>query len=120
METIKEVILCKYGELILKGTNRSTFEAQLLREVKRRAKMFGQYDVHANQSTVYVEPLDDASADPGAVDGLYRQLGKVFGFVALCRAAVAEKTVESILETAKAWLPDKLADKKNFKCESRR
>ena len=120
MEIIKEVILCKYGELILKGTNRSTFEAQLLREVKRRAKMFGQYDVHANQSTVYVEPLDDASADPGAVEGLYRQLGKVFGFVALCRAAVAEKTLESILETAKAWLPDKLADKKTFKCESKR
>ena len=41
---ITEVILCKYGELILKGTNRSTFEAQLLREVRRRAAFFGRFD----------------------------------------------------------------------------
>ena len=40
MEHIKEIILCKYGEVILKGANRSTFEAQLLRDVKRRAALF--------------------------------------------------------------------------------
>ena len=30
---IKEVILCKYGEIILKGANKSTFESILLKEV---------------------------------------------------------------------------------------
>ncbi len=28
-ERIKEVILCKYGEIVLKGINRKVFEAQL-------------------------------------------------------------------------------------------
>ena len=120
MENIKEVILCKYGELILKGTNRSTFEAQLLREVRRRARMIGQYEVYANQSTVYVEPADDASSEEDAIDALYRQLSKVFGFVALCRAAVCEKSMDAILETARTYLPAKLASAKTFKCESRR
>ena len=55
MNSIREIILCKYGEVILKGANRSSFEAQLLRDVKRRAAMFGNYDVRAVQSTVYVE-----------------------------------------------------------------
>ena len=115
---ITEVILCKYGEIILKGTNRSTFEAQLLKEVRRRAALFGHFDVHSNQSTVYVEPQDEASAE--AIDPLYEQLKKVFGFVALCKAAACEKSLDAIIETAKAYLPDKLADKKTFKCEAKR
>ena len=81
-EKIKEIILCKYGEIILKGTNRSTFEAQLLREVKRRAKLVGNYEVSYNQSTVYVEPADEEAEEN--LDVLYDQLGKVFGFVAIC------------------------------------
>ena len=55
---MKEVILCKYGEIILKGANKSTFESILLKEVKRRAKAIGNYSVRYMQSTVYVEPLD--------------------------------------------------------------
>ena len=31
---IKEVILCKYGEVILKGANRSDFEAKMLKQVR--------------------------------------------------------------------------------------
>ena len=30
MENIKEVILCKYGEVVLKGANRSDFEKKML------------------------------------------------------------------------------------------
>ena len=118
MEHIKEIILCKYGEVILKGANRSTFEAQLLRDVKRRAALFGHYDIRARQSTVYVEPLDEDAEE--AVDGVYGQLKKVFGFVALCKAAVCEKDMDAILSAAKAYLPDKLAGFSTFKCESRR
>ena len=118
MEKIKEIILCKYGEVILKGANRSTFENQMLRDVRRRAARFGRYDVHARQSTVYVEPLDEeAEENVGAV---YEQLKKVFGFVALCRAAVCEKDMDKILGTAKAYLPEKMAEVRTFKCESRR
>ena len=115
---MKEVILCKYGEIILKGTNRGQFESQLIREVKRRANLVGNYSVRYNQSTVYVEPSDDDAV--ANIDVLYEQLGKVFGFAGLCRAAVAEKTVESITAVAKEYIPDKLRGLKTFKCESKR
>ncbi len=118
MERIKEIILCKYGEVILKGANRSAFEAQLLRDVRRRAALSGQFDVRARQSTVYVEPLDEAAEE--AVDEVYERLKKVFGFVALCKAAVCEKDMDAILNTARAYLPEKLAGVSTFKCESRR
>ena len=118
MEKIKELILGKYGEIILKGTNRGSFETQLLRDVKRRAAMIGNYAVTYNQSTVYVEPLDeDAEYN---IDTMYAQMGKVFGFAGICKAAVCEKTLDSILETAKAYLPEKLARVKTFKCEAKR
>ena len=118
MERIKEIILCKYGEVILKGANRSAFEAQLLRDVRRRAALSGQFDVRARQSTVYVEPLDEAAEE--AVDEVYERLKKVFGFVALCKAAVCEKDMDAILNTSRSYLPEKLAGVSTFKCESRR
>ncbi len=114
----KEVILCKYGELVLKGTNRRTFESQLFREVKRRAALIGHYNVRANQSTVYVEPLDAAAEE--ALDQTYEQMGKVFGFAGLCRAAVCEKTLESILETARTYLPERMKSYRTFKCDAKR
>ena len=62
-EKIKEVILCKYGEVILKGANRSEFEAKMIKELKRRAKRFGNFKIHYAQSTVFCEPLDEDSAE---------------------------------------------------------
>ena len=38
----KEVILCKFGEIVLKGANRSGFESMLTRELRRRAAHFGE------------------------------------------------------------------------------
>ena len=118
MDKIKEIILGKYGEIILKGTNRGTFEAQLIRDVKRRAALIGNYSVTYNQSTVYIEPKDeDAEYN---IDTMYAQVGKVFGFSAICKAAVCEKTLESIIETAQAYLPEKLSHVKTFKCDAKR
>ena len=115
---MNEVILCKYGELILKGTNRNTFENQLLREVKRRAAFFGKYTVRSQQSTVYIEPQNEEAEDE--LGNLYDQIGKVFGFTGICRAAVAEKNLEDILRVAREYLPEKLEKYRTFKCEAKR
>ena len=56
---MKEVILCKYGEIVLKGNNRNQFESLLLKELKRRASDLGRFDIRYMQSTVYIEPADD-------------------------------------------------------------
>ena len=115
---MKEVILCKYGEIILKGANKSTFESMLLREVKRRAKAIGNYSVRYMQSTVYVEPLDEDAED--AIGDMYEQIRHVFGFAGISRAAVCEKDMDVIKKTAVEYLADKLPYGSTFKGEARR
>ena len=55
---MKEIILCKFGEIALKGLNKSNFESVLVKNVKRRLKRMGDFDYHRAQSTLYVYPLD--------------------------------------------------------------
>ena len=113
---MKEVILCKYGEIILKGANKSSFESILLREVRRRAAHVGHFDVSYAQSTVCIEPLSEAED----VDEMFRQAKRVFGFVGVTRAAVAEKTVEDICRVAVEYLPPMLAGKTRLRVEAKR
>ncbi len=113
---IKEILLCKYGEIVLKGANRKYFEDMLCREMKKRAKAYGDFDIYRAQSTIYIEPLDD-SAD---VDGMFYAASKVFGIVAISRAAVCEKSMQDISRVTAEYIPDFLEGKKTFKVEARR
>ena len=113
---MKEVILCKYGEIILKGANKSQFESLLLREVRRRAAHVGQFEVTYAQSTVCIAPLTDMED----MEEMFRQAKHVFGFVGITRAAVAEKTVEDICRVAAEYLPPYLAGARKLRVEAKR
>ena len=64
---MNDMILLKQGEIVLKGQNRRTFEARLIRNVKNRLKPFGDFKIYAVQSTVYVEPQGESDMD-GALE----------------------------------------------------
>ncbi len=113
---IQEVILCKYGEIVLKGANRQNFESSLIKELRRRASPYGIFKISCKQSTIYVVPQEDGCD----MDGMYEEARRVFGIIAVNRAAVCEKTMESIVETVKAYLPEKLTGKRTFKVDARR
>ena len=113
---IQEVILCKFGEVVLKGANRQTFESPLIKELRRRASPHGSFKIYFKQSTVYVEPLDDTCD----MDGMYEAAKKVFGIVGVNRAAVCEKNMDSIMALAREYLPEKLAGKRTFKVDAKR
>ena len=115
---MKEVILCKYGEVVLKGANRSEFEAKMLKELRRRAKHVGNYNIFYSQSTVFIEPLDDDSIDK--IDEMTEQAKHVFGFVGVTRAAACKKDMDDILKTVTEYIPDKLAGCKTFKADAKR
>ena len=112
----KEILLCKYGEIVLKGANRKYFEDMLCREMKKRAKNYGKFDIYRAQSTIYIEPVDD-DAD---IDGMFIAASKVFGIAAISRAAVCEKNMEDISRVAAEYIPAFLKDKKTFKVEAKR
>ena len=113
---MREILLCKYGEIVLKGANRKYFEDMLCREMKKRAAAYGDFDVYRAQSTIYIEPKDEL-AD---MDGMFASAAKVFGVVAIARAAVCEKSMEDISRVAAAYIPAFLEGKKTFKVEAKR
>ena len=113
---MNEILLCKYGELTLKGLNRGYFEKLLRRELQKRLKLAGNFSVSLMQSTIYVEPQDE-DAD---IDEALRLCRKVFGITAVARAAVAEKDIASIKAVAKAYIPAYLKGHASFKADARR
>ena len=98
---MKEILLCKYGEILLKGANKKYFEDVLMRELRKRAKHYGNFDITRAQSTIYIEPKNE-EAD---IDGMFEAARKVFGIVAIARAAVCEKNMDDISRVAAAYIP---------------
>ena len=101
---IDEVILCKYGEIVLKGQNRRNFESMLVKELRRRASPYGKFKIYYKQSTIYVEP----QCEECDMDGMYEAAKRVFGIVGVNRAKACVKNIEDILKTAGEYLPRKL------------
>jgi thiamine biosynthesis protein ThiI len=113
-----EVILCKYGEIALKGHNKRTFEEILVRNIKRA--LFGtggagEFRIERMQSTVYIEPTGDA--DLNAAVG---KLGKVFGLGAIQKCGVFPKDFAVISDAGVKYLESALKYVKTFKVEAKR
>ncbi len=113
---MKEIILIKNGEIALKGLNRNLFEDALMKHLRQRLKPLGGVQIRKAQSTMVIEPTDDAFDFEEAVD----RVSKVFGVSAFSRACVAEKTVEDIKAKAGEYLADQLRGAKTFKVECKR
>ena len=92
-----EMILCKLGEVVLKGLNRRSFEDKLMANVNRRVAKCGNFRIYAKQSTIYVEPKDENCDIEAAFEGCK----KVFGIIAVSKALPCEKDVQKIIGAAK-------------------
>ena len=113
---MNEVLLCKYGEIVLKGANRAYFEDTLCKELRKRAKKCGNFEVLRAQSTVYIEPLDDFCD----MDAMLVEAQKVFGIVAIARAYVCEKSMEAISSAAREFIAPAIRKYRTFKVEAKR
>ena len=113
---MKEVLLCKYGEIVLKGANRMYFEDTLCKELRKRAKKCGNFEVLRAQSTVYIEPQDDFCD----MDAMLCEAQKVFGIVAIARAYVCEKSLEAISQAARELIAPEIRNYRTFKVEAKR
>lgn len=115
-KSMKEIILLKLGEIVLKGLNRKNFEDKLLRCVRRRLAKVGTFQVRSAQSTIYVEPqYDDIDMDEAA-----ECVSRIFGVAAYARACVAEKDLEKMKAAAAEYLADTLEGCRTFKVEAKR
>lgn len=113
---MNDMILCKLGEIVLKGLNRKSFELKLMGNMRRRLARFGKFRVYCLQSTVYVE-AEEESAD---VDGAFEALRQVFGIIKLSRAAACAKDPDAIAALAVERLREDMLRAESFKVESKR
>lgn len=113
---MKEIVLVKFGEIVLKGLNKKSFEDLLTKNIKRRLKSLGQFKLTSAQSTTYITPLDE-DIDLGEV---VDRVSKIFGIAALCRACVCEKNFDDICEKSYEYLDDVLSCAKTFKVNAKR
>ena len=113
---MKEIMLLKQGEMVLKGLNRRGFEEKMMGNAKRRLKKYGAFKVYTRQSATYVEPQDEGCDFEGA----WQAMGKLFGVAGLCRARACAKDKDAIVACAKEYLGDWLRAAKSFKVESKR
>ena len=113
---MKEIILCKYGEIALKGLNKSTFESMMMKSIRRRLKKFGEMKITKAQSTVYIEPLSEEID----VDEVVERLSKIFGIIKLCRSCVLEKSMDAILGDSIGYLREQLESARTFKVDAKR
>ncbi|MEG1782051.1 MAG: tRNA uracil 4-sulfurtransferase ThiI [Oscillospiraceae bacterium] len=113
---MNRLIICYLGEIALKGLNKSTFEIQLMKTIRRRIKPLGDFKVYKAQSTLYIEALQEG-AD---IDGAYEKVKKIFGIAAVSMAVVVEKDFDVIAKTAPIYLEKELKNVETFKVVSRR
>ena len=110
---MKEIILIKYGEIILKGLNRHIFEDKLVGNIKKAVG--DSAHVYKSLATIYAEPREGAD-----IDELIAKIRNVFGIVSIARAAVCEKELSDICAAAAEYLKDELSLVKTFKVETKR
>ena len=111
-----EMILCKLGEVVLKGLNRRSFEDKLMSNVNRRVSKCGNFRVYSKQSTIYVEPKDDECD----IEAAFESCKKIFGIIAVSKALPCEKDIQKIISAAKNYLACEMRAAKSFKVESKR
>ena len=113
---MKEIMLIKLGEIVLKGLNRKNFEDRLIKNIRQKILPMGNFELRNMQSTIYLIPADE-NVD---FDELDKKIKTVFGISRYSRAAQCEKTLRDIQETAVKYLGEKFSQIKTFKVESKR
>ena len=110
---MNEIVLIKYGEIILKGLNRHVFEDKLVDNI--RLVVGDRAKVYKSRATLYAEPANESDTE-----FIVERIRKVFGVVSVTRAAVSGRELSEIAENAREYLRGVLSAAKTFKVETKR
>ncbi|NSW92235.1 MAG: tRNA 4-thiouridine(8) synthase ThiI [Firmicutes bacterium] len=115
---MKKVILVRYGEIMLKGLNRSSFENKLISNIKRALYTLGKAKIEKSQGRIYVEPEDEKFD----VEKAMEKLSRVFGIVSISPALCVNNDFEEIKKCALYITKEALAKGigTTFKVETKR
>lgn len=112
---MKEILLLKLGEIVLKGLNRRAFEEKLTMNVKAGLKCAGDFSVKKGQSTLLITPEQNFD-----INRAVEAATKIFGIASVVTAASCDKDFDAISSTTLEYLGEALKKAKTFKCEAKR
>ncbi len=110
---MNKLILVKYGEISLKGLNKSYFFNILMKNIKKVLTDFDNVLCRQIQGRIIIENIEETQEEE-----VIQKLKKVFGIVYLTKAYEVDADIQIIKDTALKIM----ADKRNvsFKVEARR
>lgn len=108
---MQDILLIKYGELALKGDNRSFFENKLIKNIKHALSDFKEVNVEKTHGRIYVEC-------DGDIEEVIEKLKKVFGIVGITKAKRTDLKLEDIYQAAIELMKEHSG--KTFKVETKR
>ncbi|MCM3040495.1 tRNA 4-thiouridine(8) synthase ThiI [Paenibacillus motobuensis] len=110
-----EMLLLRFGEITVKGKNRSRFEKAALSHVKSLLRAFPGTEAIHEYGRIYVR-LNGQAADP-----VISSLKNIFGLTSISPVKVSPSKLEDIVEIAVDFVKSIPADKyKTFKVHGRR
>ncbi len=112
---MREIILLKLGEIVLKGLNKRRFEEKLMGNIRKTLDDCGNFSMKIAQSTIYIFPDDDFIFNKAI-----EKLKCIFGVVSIVTCGETEKDINKIKDFACEYLGNTLNNVKTFKCEAKR
>ncbi len=115
---MNKVFLIKYGELAIKGKNRSMFENRLLATVKKNLKQLGEFSVKKEQGRLIAMPLEEVD-----VEIVIEKLQRIFGIIGVAYGTKKDEvSMEAIRELAKEHMTQICEEQGSvtFKVETKR
>lgn len=114
---MENVIVVRYGEIMLKGKNKRFFEDKLVGQIRHALSDLGKLKVYKAHSRIYID------VENYNVNDITERAKRVFGVVSLSVAKRFDVDMDKIREVALQELKDRVAENSNiktFKVESKR
>ncbi|MCT4604502.1 MAG: tRNA 4-thiouridine(8) synthase ThiI [Marinisporobacter sp.] len=113
---MKRILIVRYGEIALKGLNKSYFVNKLVKHIQANLKDLGDLKVWQSGGLVYVD------MDGYEEEEVIEKVTKVFGIVSVSPAYEMEKDIETIYEVALNHMKEIIEEENinTFKVETRR
>ena len=111
-----KIILLKYGEVVMKGLNRSYFDNLIIKRVRYLLKTVdGEFSLDYAQSTLCIR--GDENAD---MDTAFEKMKTVFGIASVCLGFECEKSMDAVCRTVSEHMDTLIGGAKTFKCVGKR
>ncbi len=116
MIVLDKVVSVSFGELALKGLNRSFFEDKLIKRIRNVIRDIGKPYIYRDQGKLYIE------ANEGNIKQIIDKVKKVFGIVLVSECYRIEKDMDEMIKYSISEVEEAIRkrDIKTFKVECKR